>query len=342
MKVLSVLPAILITAILLDILPRRARRGIYFGVTTGHEFAFSEEGRRMAREFRLWVWLGTALGIVAAWAAFAYDMPGLLVAGPLPQIVTAAIGWTRNWKKAKSHAITVPPGERVAPLTVEPGVPVWGWLLVALSVLLPLLAAGVLAANYDRLPDRYPVHYGPSGQADGFRPKSAFPVFGPLGIGMAVLTLMYLTAYGVAYGTRRGGSPDTLQFRTAQRRFMTRFLLVLGFLLSLLFSYIALAPMLGSISGLYGGWIMIGFVVLIVGASIWAALRWNEMPSGSGDDTPDDRWKAGIFYYNPDDPALMVEKRDGIGYTVNMARPAAWLFVGVILATVAGSFLIAR
>lgn len=42
-------------------------------------------------------------------------------------------------------------------------------------------------------------------------------------------------------------------------------------------------------------------------------------------------WRGGIFYVNPDDPALYVNKRFGIGYTLNFARPEAWVLLGIIL-----------
>ena len=47
---------------------------------------------------------------------------------------------------------------------------------------------------------------------------------------------------------------------------------------------------------------------------------------------PADRcWKAGIFYVNPDDPALFVEKRFGIGYTLNFAHPVSWLVLSLAI-----------
>lgn len=49
------------------------------------------------------------------------------------------------------------------------------------------------------------------------------------------------------------------------------------------------------------------------------------------DSTPDRCWKGGLIYYNPSDPALMVPKRLGIGYTLNLGRPLAWLVVCAIL-----------
>jgi uncharacterized membrane protein len=48
----------------------------------------------------------------------------------------------------------------------------------------------------------------------------------------------------------------------------------------------------------------------------------------------DEHWVAGVFYYNPQDPALWVEKRFGIGWTLNFARPASWFMLGGILLVV--------
>ena len=51
-----------------------------------------------------------------------------------------------------------------------------------------------------------------------------------------------------------------------------------------------------------------------------------------GDRTPDAAWKLGLLYYNPDDPALIVEKHFGIGWTLNFGRPAVWLILlGILL-----------
>jgi uncharacterized membrane protein len=50
-----------------------------------------------------------------------------------------------------------------------------------------------------------------------------------------------------------------------------------------------------------------------------------------GDRTPDEAWRWGMLYYNPDDPALLVEKRTGPGYTVNFGQVPAWLMVAGFL-----------
>ena len=41
---------------------------------------------------------------------------------------------------------------------------------------------------------------------------------------------------------------------------------------------------------------------------------------------------GGLFYYAPDDPAVFVPKRVGIGQTLNMARPGSWVILFVLIA----------
>jgi uncharacterized membrane protein len=46
----------------------------------------------------------------------------------------------------------------------------------------------------------------------------------------------------------------------------------------------------------------------------------------------DDRnWIAGLIYYNPDDPNLIVPKRLGYGWTINFGHPRGKLFLGVLI-----------
>jgi uncharacterized membrane protein len=52
-------------------------------------------------------------------------------------------------------------------------------------------------------------------------------------------------------------------------------------------------------------------------------------------DSPDKCWKSGIFYVNPDDPAIFVQKRYGIGYTLNFGNRASWVVVALILIAIA-------
>ena len=54
-----------------------------------------------------------------------------------------------------------------------------------------------------------------------------------------------------------------------------------------------------------------------------------------GDATPDHAWKLSAWiYFNPHDPAIWVEQRVGLGYTLNIGNSRAWLLIGMMVAPV--------
>lgn len=49
----------------------------------------------------------------------------------------------------------------------------------------------------------------------------------------------------------------------------------------------------------------------------------------------DDRfWVGGLLYVNRQDPAVVVSRRFGVGWTLNFGNPWAWVAVAVIAAAV--------
>jgi len=59
------------------------------------------------------------------------------------------------------------------------------------------------------------------------------------------------------------------------------------------------------------------------------AVRQRDFPVFRGDDR---YWYGGFFYNNPDDPAILVPKRFGLGWTVNFGHPQGKLFlIGMLL-----------
>src|SRR5262249_52961286 len=101
-------------------------------------------------------------------------------------------------------------------------------------------------------------------------------------------------------------------------------------------SWILLVPRRGALATV--GLLPLAFVFVLVAIVVLARLGQggSRMPAADdarvagsavpiGDRTPD--WKLGIFYFNPDDSAVLVEKRFGLGYSLNFARPTAWIIV---------------
>jgi uncharacterized membrane protein len=83
-----------------------------------------------------------------------------------------------------------------------------------------------------------------------------------------------------------------------------------------------------------------GLVVVLVLVLLWHPQRSQRKANAPADRQPtseifrdDDRyWYGGFFYSNPDDPALFVEKRYGLGWTLNFGHPQARLvLIGTLL-----------
>jgi hypothetical protein len=59
----------------------------------------------------------------------------------------------------------------------------------------------------------------------------------------------------------------------------------------------------------------------------------------TGQRPPENAWK-GSFYTNPNDPALLVPKRFGVGYTLNFGNPWSWAVLAFVLLMVAVPFIL--
>ena len=88
------------------------------------------------------------------------------------------------------------------------------------------------------------------------------------------------------------------------------------------------------------------FLLLLCGLLVAAVLVlfWHPLRSQTQERTPANRqrssiifrdderyWYGGVFYNNPDDPAIFVPKRFGLGWTVNLGNPKGKLFITAML-----------
>jgi uncharacterized membrane protein len=193
-----------------------------------------------------------------------------------------------------------------------------------------LLVTGLyVSAHWDEIPDRFPVHWGIGGMPNGWSTRTSTGVYGPLFFGAGLVALISLLTYGISHAARRipAGSGDAGKMDPPHR--MALVLTGVEFFVAAMFALVGLLPLTGSPGAASIVILAVGIISSIVLLAKW---RWRGLSAPAsllhpGDGTPDACWKLGLFYFNPDDPALFVEKRVGIGYTINFARGAAWVIL---------------
>lgn len=337
--------------VLMHLLPSMSRPDIFFAVTVPYEFRLDDRARAIRREYWLLIWTVTLLGGVIA------------VSGPKPGASLASMGtqWAGSWaawiiahRRVKPFALVVrSSAPRVASL--EPrtqGMP-GGWFVAMGPLLVIAGAAMLLWMNWDRIPDRFPSRWSPDGTPTGWRTRTVWGVFGPLVMATAVTGTMLWMARAIGTGTRQVAPAGiAAQLERRFKRGNAVYLILSAYFMAILFSLMVVRPIPAHTTRLPAGVGIVLALVIIGSFSVTAWLYWigqggrRQVPAGEivppGDGSPDDGWKAGIIYYNPADPALLVEKRMGWGWTLNFGHKTSWLIVAVILAATVVPIVLTR
>jgi len=316
-------------ALLFHAMPRFSRPDILFAVTVSDAFV-AGDGRRLLARYRVIVWCGAAAACaillllpVAGSARGAWMMMGA-VAGNMFVGVSA---WLWAHRKARAHA--VPHSETRTASLVPRDTSLPGGALFAGGPFVILLATAALVwANADEVP----THSGRLGP------------FAPLALGGVFAAIMLTMAVSMARRTRQV-AVDGLA-AAAEQRFRRVNVLVLvlsAYGSAILLSGTTLSAIPAFQDALNGRlvFVMVPLMLFNFGVMFWMLRVGQGGQRGvastarreiHGDATPDRAWKiGGLFYYNPKDPAIWVEKRFGFGYTLNVGHTGAWLLIGMML-----------
>ena len=209
----------------------------------------------------------------------------------------------------------------------------WAWHGAAPLLVLGL--GGYAVARYGAFVDPMATHSGWNGP-DQWAPKSWPVVLAPLGIALAMVAAVAVMAAMIARQTPRilpGGDPAAARVDASRRAALAQRLVGLTNLLTAAtFGALALVRWHGATTDERPLLVAILVVpLLVVGGTLvgmmgarGAGLHGAAKGVTGGPESPDqdDLWKLGAFYYAPDDPRLMVEKRMGLGLTINFGHPA--------------------
>lgn len=347
---IAVAMPILLDAILFHLLPNLTRADIFFAVTVDPGFRQTTQARKIIRQFRRAVWIHSTLAFAVVYAAFSLERPLLGLIGIVWQLAALLFAFLLARKETMPHA-NVPVRHHEASLVPRSAGGTGFALLQGGPFALLVASAIYIRMIWYRIPERFPVHWGLDGRPNGWATRSFTGIYGFWLIGFTICAFIEIFAYGTLHWTRqiRATGIDA-QNEAHFRRVQAGALIALEYFFAVVFNGIPFramgphpeqAPNMGPF--LFGTLAFIGVLVAIMihtgqgGANLARAGTESSILAGvrtAGDRTPDQCWRAGMFYVNPNDPAVLVEKRFGIGYTLNFGRPAAWLLTAVILVLV--------
>lgn len=307
-------------AVIFQFTPLLTRQGVYFGATVDPEFPRSDDGRRLLRSYRLqaalWAILAIGLELVLSprYRLTAILLPLLLM------IAGCTLSYWLKFREVHQRHGQRRPEIRQADLSAQPSRERFNPMLWIPPFAALAVTAAYLQTQWNRLPERFPVHWGASGQPDRWSSREPLTVFAPILIGAAMNLFLLLMAWLFSRMPRA----------TIMRRITVRLIEVLLYPLTLTFVIVALLP-LGLVVPV---WLIPAIMlVCVAGLIIWSyrQIAAPVLADAAPDPQSDSYWKAGMFYYNPNDPAIFVAKRVGIGYTVNFANKMCWLVLAGIL-----------
>ncbi|MFJ5771179.1 DUF1648 domain-containing protein [Psychrobacillus sp. NPDC093180] len=203
--------------------------------------------------------------------------------------------------------------------------------------------------KYAQMPDMIPTHWGPSGQPDAFSEKTYFSAISMPLILLVMQGMFLLMSEGMRFAGAKinpANKKTSVSQQLAFRKYSSWFALFMTITMTLMMGYFHLQTIHPEVGP---AWVMftlpliflvltfvgVGIYVVKVGQSGSRLKVKGDSPSLEDKIAVDDDkyWKGGIIYINKDDPSILVEKRFGVGWTLNFGRPISWivLFAPLIL-----------
>lgn len=260
-----------------------------------------------------------------------------------------------GWFDGVETAVSAQVAERDADAVQDIDVPTpsFPWLTMLGSLLAIVAGALIVAAHWTDIPDPVPVHWDDSLEPDSWSDKSIGSVFFITFITLGMWLLFAGICWLIQWTAVRPRSERSIKARLRNQANLAASNEAMGVLLLLMSLGLAFIQITGPVpsyqdlAGLsfitmvvmtISGTIAIVAMILRAQSQLEDQLRGVRLPDGDKESPDnDEHYKWGILYYNPDDPAVLVDKRLGVGVSFNYATWQAKVFLAVIAVIIIGS-----
>ncbi|HEV2461421.1 MAG TPA: DUF5808 domain-containing protein, partial [Ktedonobacterales bacterium] len=254
---------------------------------------------------------------------------------------------TRRLAAASPAAAEAQPGPaaELVPRRYGDYVP-WTWESLPLAMI--ALTAAYLAITYAAAPAIIPIHFDAAGNANGFATKTIGSYFAL--VWLQLFMELFLTVLCVlAVGAKAMPGRAELRFRRRMLRFLYFLkVLVIAFMgtLAVIIAQASLGAhrQIGNVIGLTGVFLLLtlGGIFTLAFTTGQGGARLGPAAETATDRLDDRYWKLGVIYANPKDPSIFVERRFGLGWTINVGNSRALaVFVGLLVVPILVALAIA-
>lgn len=309
----------------------------FFGVRveTGY---FDSDGKRVLARYR--VVLAMVFLLIVALAVALRPVVGeviVLVGAELTLALAAFIAYMRFAAAVRPHA-SVESATRFASSMRVRGSRNRVWL-DAIVVAFAVLAFVVPVLTYDEMPLRVPIHWDATGTVDGWADRNVSVILFIPVLSAYMQFFLYVLRRDFAGAKMTLPADSTEAYLAAKEKYLqtnidtldwTRLMIAVTFCSIALLQTATAVERLRALEPISRASVFVGLAALLGGIIFFLVrmVRINaRLQQQTGNDyaqrsADESHWlHGGLTYSNPEDPALVVEKLVGVGYTVNMAHP---------------------
>lgn len=222
------------------------------------------------------------------------------------------------------------------------------WLLIYPAI--GAITAIIMKLIWPIVPEQFPMQVDFAGNVTNWADKSLSSVIAMLATQWSIFIVMAIVYFIIRNSKRQidASAPDVSREQGSRFRYIISASMIwggaaIGAIMGMMFIVMMLNTKSVFLMYLPIGLIIVVIILLVIlylrvgqGGSRIKVKDASYSDARNSDD--DSYWKLGVFYFNKNDPSLFVEKRFGVGYTNNWAKPLSWLiligifaFMGVLV-----------
>ncbi len=207
-------------------------------------------------------------------------------------------------------------------------------------LVIPFIIAILTLINYNNLPELIPVHYNASGVVDKVVEKgttAAYLNLAGIPFMLVLMVFFFVLINKITVNSKSDLFSGKIKGTIEKKLLFKKYASIFTWILALETLIIMAIPQVSILFNLGIEIMIIPMIVLFISIGGFLIISYyfgqggrNIKTTEEGEENyrdDDDRYILGSIYYNKNDPALMVEKRIGVGWTVNFAHPVGMIMM---------------